>query len=65
EKYKDFGLDALPTYRGFNDNIDNEYTHLLTSGARISNALHSRQNLEVFLLERLFNNNYGSDFQCW
>ncbi|HBF8216495.1 molybdopterin-dependent oxidoreductase [Clostridioides difficile] len=59
EKYKDFGLDALPTYRGFNDNIDNEYTHLLTSGARISNALHSR--LHDIKLSRILKNEASCD----
>lgn len=42
EKYKDFGLDVLLIYRGFNDNIDDEYIYLLILGVRILNVLYLR-----------------------
>lgn len=58
EKYKDFGLDALPTYKEFNDDID-EYNYLLTSGARIPNALHSR--LHDVKLSRILKNEASCD----
>lgn len=58
DKYKAFGLDALPTYKEFNNEVD-EYSYLLTSGARIPNALHSR--LHDVKLSRVLKNEASCD----
>ena len=43
EKYAEYGLDALPTYREPKNNADPQiYPFILCSGGRIPNAIHSR-----------------------
>ncbi|GAA0235490.1 molybdopterin-containing oxidoreductase family protein [Metaclostridioides mangenotii] len=42
DKYNDFGLDSLPTYKEFNNVVTDEYQFMLSAGARLPNALHSK-----------------------
>jgi Anaerobic dehydrogenases, typically selenocysteine-containing len=43
EKYQNFGLDALPTYKASLEEADNvQYPFVLTSGSRMPNVMHSR-----------------------